>query len=213
MKNKIKERLKAKFPGVNLSQKRIDAIADRLESKVKEESEIDQALDDMDSFYPFADIAKEDDRVRSLEAKSKPEPKPNDPKPEPTPSPDDPKDEVPAWAKSLIEQNKTLQEKIQGIESVKTLESRKSVLEKKLEGLPEKVKSKFVKDFNRMSFSNDDEFNTFLTETESDIAEIKQDISNQNVKAFGKPILAGGKTEKEPPKEEVKSIVGDLMKN
>lgn len=210
MKNKIKERLKAKFPGVNLSQKRIDAIADRLESKVKEESEIDQALDDMDSFYPFADIAKEDDRVRGLEAKTKPEPKPNDPKPEPTPSPDDPKDEV---SKALLEQLKALSEKVNAIESNKTSESRKSVLEKKLEGLPDKVKTKFVKDFNRMSFQTDEDFNTFLSETEADIAEIKQDFSNQNLKTFGRPAIGGGKTEKEPAKEEVKSIVGDLMKN
>src|SRR5690606_37990791 len=101
-------------------------------------------------------------------------------------SDDDPKDEV---SKALLEQLKALSEKVSAMESGKTLESRKSVLEKKLEGLPEKVKTKFVKDFNRMSFSNDDEFNTFLTETESDIAEIKQDISNHNVKAFGKPIL------------------------
>src|SRR5690606_33914769 len=218
MKEQILKALKIKFSNLGFGDKAFEGVAAYLATTVTEEDKIETAIGGVEpllkSFQGDADKRVNDAIAKEKKEKSTDKGDESKKDKQENKSSDDGKsDDVPAWAKSLIEQNKTLQEKIQGIESVKTLESRKSVLEKKLEGLPEKVKTKFVKDFNRMSFSNDDEFNTFLTETESDIAEIKQDISNHNVKAFGKPILAGGKTEKEPPKEEVKSIVGDLMKN
>lgn len=76
MRDKILARLKEKFPGVNLSKKRLDAIADKLTPKIKEESEIDAKLDDLNDVLPFADMAKEDDKIRTLEAKLKEKDKP-----------------------------------------------------------------------------------------------------------------------------------------
>lgn len=215
MKEQILKALKIKFANLGFGDKAFEGVASYLAATVTEEDKIETAINGVEpllkSFQGDADkrvndaIAKEK-REKSTEKgdeskKDKQENKSSD---------DDPKDEV---SKALLEQLKALSEKVSAMESGKTLESRKSVLEKKLEGLPEKVKTKFVKDFNRMSFQTDEDFNTYLTETEADIAEIKQDFSNQNLKTFGKPVIGGGKTEKEPAKEEVKSIVGDLMKN
>lgn len=215
MKEQILKALKIKFSNLGFGDKAFEGVASYLATTVTEEDKIETAINGVEpllkSFQGDADkrvndaIAKEK-REKSTEKgdeskKDKQENKSSD---------DDPKDEV---SKALLEQLKALSEKVSAMESGKTLESRKSVLEKKLEGLPEKVKTKFVKDFNRMSFQTDEDFNTYLTETEADIAEIKQDFSNQNLKTFGRPVIGGGKTDKEPPKEEVKSIVGDLMKN
>jgi hypothetical protein len=75
----FKARLKAKTKaaGVNLSQKRIDAFADRLHKKnpaITEEADHDTAIDELDEVVSFKDIAKDDDRLRTLEAKSKDKP-------------------------------------------------------------------------------------------------------------------------------------------
>lgn len=69
MKDKIIARYKAKFPDVNLSQKRLDEIADRLAPKITDESEIDAKLDEMNEWNPFTDIQKTDDKIRDLSGK------------------------------------------------------------------------------------------------------------------------------------------------
>ena len=70
-KQKIAGRLKALFPKANLSQKRIDAIADKLELKVADDADdsvIDDVVNQANDFMDFEAIAKEDDRIRTLEA-------------------------------------------------------------------------------------------------------------------------------------------------
>ena len=71
---KIKDRLKAKFPKANLSTQRLDAIADRLSNLPADDADnvaIDLVLDNANALMPFEDIAKGDDRVRTLEQKVK----------------------------------------------------------------------------------------------------------------------------------------------
>lgn len=110
LKEKVTARLR-NFTKANLSQKRIDTIVDKLVKKLSDDSDdvaIDAAITDFNeaSFMSFEEIAKEDDRVRTLEAdkkkaeelaaKAKPtnEPPTNEP-----PVPDD----APAWAKPFME--------------------------------------------------------------------------------------------------------------
>ena len=68
-----------------------------------------------------------------------------------------------AWAKAIITQNKTLSDKIAKIESGNTVNSRKDVLKKRItiEGVPESVINKALKDFERMNIENDEDFEAF----------------------------------------------------
>jgi hypothetical protein len=55
----FKAQLKAKYSGLNLSQKRIDEISARLHKKnpdLTEEANHDTRLDDLNELMPFADI-------------------------------------------------------------------------------------------------------------------------------------------------------------
>lgn len=142
MKDKIIARLKAKFSGVNLSKTRLDQIADKLASKITDENEIDGKLDELNDIMPFADIAKQDDRVRTLEAKIKEPKKQDPPKPEDTPA--DPPEDVPAWAKALIDQNKSLNEKLTSLEQGRTAEQNQARLRALLK--EKKVDDKFLDD-------------------------------------------------------------------
>lgn len=73
-KTKVIPRLKALFPKANLSQKRLDAIADKLGKKLADDADddaIDAAINDFNDVLSFEDIAKDDDRARTLESEKK----------------------------------------------------------------------------------------------------------------------------------------------
>ena len=77
--DKIKERLRALFPKANLSKQRLDAIAAKLASKPEDEAtddQVDEIISDYNEVIDFEQIAKDDDRIRTLEAARKPKPAP-----------------------------------------------------------------------------------------------------------------------------------------
>lgn len=136
MKDKILAAIKAKFPKVNLSKSRLNAIAAKIETKViDDETKIDVAIDDYNDFNPLADIAKLDDKIRNLEA-SKPAPAKKE---EETKSDPDLKDdpEMPAWAKALVEQNKALSASIATFQGERQQQSIKGQIAAKLKDVPE----------------------------------------------------------------------------
>jgi hypothetical protein len=129
--------------------------------------------------------------------------KKGDPKPDPT-NPTDP-NQMPAWAKALIDQNKALADKIGGFEGQKTKESRLQTLEGKLKDVPETFKAQKLKDFGRMNFDTDDSFNEYLTEFETDITALNQELADKGLSGHGKPIMGG--TNKEGVSAGVASFI------
>lgn len=68
---KIKARLKALFPKANLSTKRLDVYAAKLAPKPADDADdaaIDAIISDYNEVIDFEAVAKEDDRVRTLDA-------------------------------------------------------------------------------------------------------------------------------------------------
>lgn len=206
MLDQIKARLKAKYPGVNLSQKRIDAIAAKLEPKITEESQIDAKLDELNEngIQSFAEMAKEDDQRRTLEAKLKdkqkttPDPDDDD---EPT---DDPKkspkkskksdDEAPAWAKAMMEE----------FTALKKEKSQQSISEKvkaheKLKDIP----ASFLK--GRTLPETEEGIEEFVSGVEADYTEVKQEFVNQGLSGASAPVL--GKPNKDGISSEVETYI------
>jgi len=73
-KQKVITRLKALFPKANLSQQRLDAIADKLAKKPADDADddaIDAVINDFNDVFSIDDIARGDDKVRQLEADKK----------------------------------------------------------------------------------------------------------------------------------------------
>jgi hypothetical protein len=212
----IKARLKVLYPGVNLSNKRIEAIATKIDAKVTEEDQIDDALSTYDEYNPFAEMAKEDDRERlrlkkESETKTpeqiateKKEAEGNDPVVDP---------DMPAWAKALVTSTQALAKGLESIQGEKVANTRKQQYESKLEGVPAKVKAKALKDFAKMKFETEDEFNEWLSETESDVEDMIQEESNTGLTnqtpVRGVKIIPG--KVKEASKEEVDSVLDKIM--
>jgi hypothetical protein len=194
MKQKIIAQLKAylKTLGVkNLSTQRIDAIADKLALKITDETTIDVRLEELNEVLPFADIAKDDDRLRTLEAKSK-DPKPKDTPPVDTPPVDTPPavpDDAPPYMKQFLEMNKTLLEKINKLEAGNTQATQTSRLVAilKEKNVPEGYYKSAIKG---RTFKDDAEIEAFATELVTDFTEYNQGVTNTALIDLGKPIIA-----------------------
>lgn len=208
--SRIKGRLRELFPKANLSTKRLDEISARLAKKPADDADetaIDQVINDANDYIPFADIAKEDDRIRNLEANQKKnEPAPADeptptPSPNPTPAPTDNKDDMPAWAKSLME---TVNE----IKTGKVIETKTAQARKVFDGnetfksLNEKAKEFYFKQIDVNSETPIEDQISELETTHTEIYQSKADASGY----AGKP-PAGGNTGK-ATEAEIKAIVG-----
>lgn len=118
--------------------------------------------------------------------------------PEP-PKPTDPADIATIVSQAIAAQLKPLQDELSNYKAADVNKQRRATLEGKLKDAPEKFRSKILKDYDRMNFENDDVFNEYLTETETDLTEFNQDLANQGLGRFPKPGQGGsGKTDEVP---------------
>lgn len=182
MREKILAQLVSKYAGV--SKNALGLLADKLAKKVTEESGIEQAITDLDNAYPItefaADLQREADR-RVGDAKKEWEKKnpPTPPKLDNPPINDPPKpDEMPAWAKTLVDQVANLtKEKAHGTIQAKAKELLKDVPEVIWKGraLPE----------------NEDGLDGFVQEVTKDYNDYKQDQINKGLMSATPPAGSG----------------------
>lgn len=193
MKEKVIAKFKAKFPAVTLSTKRMDEIADRLSKKVTNEDEIDTKLDEMNEMHPFADIQKSDDQIRDLKSKVKASTQtpPDTTNQSGSTDKQDGKttpDETPPWAKSLVESNQKLAEKLAAMEKEKfqqTMQQRITAHDK-LKGIP----SVFYK--GRALPEKEEDLETFVDGIKTDFDTFKQESNNEGLVNGYKPGGANG---------------------
>lgn len=93
----------------------------------------------------------------------------------------EPENDTPEWAKSIIETNKALQDKIAQMENEKTVGSRKSQLIEAIDGTSDVFKARYQKDFDRMNFKDDADFAEWLEDAKKDAVNFKQQGINDTV--------------------------------
>lgn len=112
-------------------------------------------------------------------------------------------EQVPGWAQALITQNKALQTEILGLKSERENDGRRSKLKALL-----KDKGTFgktvLKNFDKMKFENESEFDDFYDGVVEDLAAIDQERANEGLGKLGAPAA-----QRKPKKEEVEVINGD----
>ena len=112
--------------------------------------------------------------------------------------------ETPEWAKQLIEQNKTLTDRIAKMEGQRTTDSRKQQLSTIIAKLPEKLR----KPYERITLDSlsDEQFNTLVTEVTTEVEGIANDINSKGA-VFGRPTAnSGGNQGNELTKEQQDAI-------
>lgn len=163
----IRAAIRKLFPSANLSTTRMDAIADRLSKKPKDdatEADIEELVTDYNSgAMTFEEIAKHDDKLRTLEAKPKDvktdPPKTVDPNPETDPM------------KIMMANLTALSAEIKGLKEDKTKETvsktRKETASERFKNFPDKIKNDLLSDIDSMNFNDEDSFNSFIDRKES----------------------------------------------
>lgn len=210
-KLKVIARLKALFPKANLSQKRLDALADKLAIKPADDADdaaIDVVINDFNSVLSIEDIAREDDRVRTLEQKANPNP-PTPPAPPTPPSP--PKgEEVPTWAQAILDSNKKLEGELEAIKTGKVIETKKQTASELfgkseiLKGIPETIRKNWE---NRIDVNSETPFEEQIQALETEYSELVQVNANSNKYA---PPAGGGSTDLKVDEAVVNAVVGNI---
>lgn len=208
MKDKVLARLRALFPGVNLSKTRKDKIADYVVSKITTEDEIDDKLNDYNDFMSFADIAKIDDRQREADnkkAKDDADAKAKaDAEADGKGGEDNQDEKVPAWAKGLVTEVQTLKAQLAGEKGKSTINDLKAAA--KAKGIPEAIAAKY-------QIGDDYDKETALAALETEWTELKQIAVNGEV-SDGKVIIGEGKqtaTQKAAIKTSMEEAVKGLV--
>lgn len=208
-KSKVITRLKALFPKANLSQKRLDALADKLASKPADgadDAAIDVVINDFNDILSIEEIAREDDRVRTLENKQKDPTPPTPPNPPTPPSP--PKgDEVPAYVKALMDKLDGVTSELEVIKTGKIIETKKqnaSELFAKseiLKKIPEAVRPNWI---NRIDVNSETSFEDQIQALEKEYSTLVQETANRT----NYPGPAGGGN---PPSTVDEKLVDDIV--
>ncbi len=202
MKKKILEQLKTKFLGV--SDTILDRIADKLAKTVTSEDGIEEAVDAvsfqqvLDSYGDSRATQATQTAVANYERKyglkdGKPKTAENtEPKPNPTgttevtpkggETPVDKKsgeEQPPAWAQALIASNEQLAQQVATLQAERVGTTRKARLAEALKDAPERIRTRYSKDFERITFKDDDDFNSWIDEITPEIAEIAKEVGTR----------------------------------
>ena len=210
MVDKLLQSLKTKYAHLGLEESVLKAIATRLANAVKEESEIENAVkgveEEVKLLQSVADkgrtsLTKAEEARKKLEkeleqerAKSNPNPQ-NPPAPSTEPKPD----EVPAWAKSLVEVVNKQNETIAALQAEKQQQSAKErfINQLKTQGVSET----FYKHHLGRTFKDDTEMEAFVNELRADEQAFLQTQANTGLSSHSRPIVGGGLKENEPSAE------------
>lgn len=112
-------------------------------------------------------------------------------------------EQIPVWGQAIITQNKALLTEIIGLKSERENDGRRSKLKALL-----KDKGTFgktvLKNFDKMKFENESEFDDFFDGIVEDLAAIDQERANEGLGKLGAPAA-----QRKPKKDEVEVIKGD----
>jgi hypothetical protein len=188
MKELILIALLNKYKSLGFSQKSFEGVAEYLSKTVTEEAAIETAISGVEPILKSlqSDVDSRAAAIAKAKAEKEKGAEPKEPK-----EPKTEGDEPPAWAKALIDSNTQLKAELNTMKSGKTFETRKQTLEAKLEKAPAKFKEKILKDFGRMNFEKDEEFDSYLTETETDLTAFNQELADQGLASGRKPFVGG----------------------
>ncbi|WP_288897139.1 spindle pole body component Spc42p [uncultured Capnocytophaga sp.] len=199
---KLLQALKTKYAHLGLDEAILKAIATRLANAVKEESEIENAVkgveEEVKLLQSVADkgrtsLTKAEEARKKLEKELEEERAKSNPKPQnpPTPSTEPKPDEMPEWAKSLVEAVKKQNETIAAFQAEKQQESAKERFLNQLK--TQGVSETFYKHHLGRTFKDDTEMETFVNELKADEQAFLQAQTNTQLSSLSGSVLGAGK--------------------
>lgn len=102
----------------------------------------------------------------------------------------------PAWAQKLIDDNKALRDELDSYKAERTANTRLEAFKAVIANAPEKIKARYERDFSRLQFKDDADFESYLEEIKPDITAIAEESASRGG-AVGSP-LGGGAANGQP---------------
>lgn len=204
MKKELLAALKAKFEGVNESI--LSRIADKLAKTTTKEEDVATAVSGVtiqqiiEGYGDSRATEAQQSAVRNYEEKYglKDGERVQEPKPKSQ------EETMPEWAKQLVEENKTLSERLGRMNGERITAERKQKLSAVFKKLPENLR----KPYERMSVDklSDEEFTTLVGEITAEVDEIASSVKSKGA-VFGRPAAhQGADNSQELSKEEQEAI-------
>ena len=181
MKQKLILLLKTLFASKGFSQKALEGLADYLVPNLTEESTELELTAAIEGIKPMTDVMQSEINRQVNAAKPI---KVDDPiNPIEPAKPAAPADDMPEWAKALVQSTQALAQGFASIQAEKVGTTRREQNAKTLEGTSAAFKTKALKDFDRMSasFKDDEDFNSWLTDASEDAKVFVQEEANSNL--------------------------------
>lgn len=197
MKQKLIALLKTSFASKGFNAKELEALADLVigQHTLTDESTDEDLSTAVTAAKPTADFVQS---VASRQVSDVKKPKPVDTPADPAPAPTvDPNETATDKALRLIMEKLEKQEQtIAAFGQEKVATTRREQYAKTLEGTSDAFKAKALKDFDRMSFKDDEDFSSYLADATEDAKGIIQEAANDGL-VNDRPVGgAGGKDAK-----------------
>lgn len=220
MVDKFLQSLKTKYAHLGLEESVLKAIATRLVTAVKGENEIENAVQGVEEevklLQSVADkgrtsLTKAEEARKKLEkeleemrAKSNPNPQ-NPPAPPTEPKPD----EMPAWAKGLLEAVTNQGKAIQAFQEEKQQQTAKERFLNQLK--TQGVSEPFYKHHLGRTFKDDTEMDAFVSELKADEQAFLQTQANTGLSSHSSNVLGGG-TDANGVSADVQAYINETFK-
>lgn len=209
MFEQILKELKTKYANLGLSEAILKVKANQLAKTVKEESEIENAVIGVEDDLKVIQSINDSFRTKLTELEKKTAEKPIETPPIEKPL-EKPNEDMPAWAKAIIDANTKMTETLTGIQQKESNISNAQKLADKLKEL--NVSDNFSKfQVQGKTFTNDEEIMSFATSLQEAETNYKQSLNDGKAETFANPIF--GKVAKEGGvSSDVQSFIDSTFK-
>lgn len=207
MKHRVLKSLKPKAASLGFNEKELEGVATQIAGTLQEDASDEQIDTQIEAVLPYLKVSQSAaTRIVNAEKEKLNKEKPEKDEPNEKGSRKSEKDDdEPAWFRKYREENDA---KVAAILEEKTRDSRRKVFEESLKDIPEKLKEAELRAFDRLSFKDDDDFESYKSERETLMGEIIQENANSNLEKHRRPVGGGGKGEEKPTEEEIKKVFG-----
>lgn len=204
MKEKILSAIKAKIGKTDISDKTLNAYVDVIAAQITDESQIETAI--APSIVALKEIQANINSVAANAAKTKETELKSAEEAAKKAAEDAAKkaaetggEETPAWAKSILESNKALNDRLAAIEGEKVQQTHSQKLAEKLKDVPDWHKNPII---SGRTFKDDSEVESFAESVLTNWGVAKQSLANQGFQDATPPEQGAG-----VPQNDVSSIV------
>ena len=217
---KLLQALKTKYAHLGLDEAILKAIATRLANAVKEESEIENAVkgveEEVKLLQSVADkgrtsLTKAEEARKKLEKELEEERAKSNPKPQnpPTPPKEPKPDEMPEWAKNILEAVTNQGKAIQAFQEEKQQQTAKERFLNQLK--TQGVSEPFYKHHLGRTFKDDTEMDAFVSELKADEQAFLQTQANTGLSSHSSNVFGGG-TDANGVSADVQAFINEKFK-